>query len=152
MCFDTHTKENNCKYGEEGSPWLKLSFIPCGELKKPSAKNLGRHSACCSVLKATPKGPRPKQGLLNRQKGFIKQQQITNFPPAVSKSSTSPAAPQDTKGERCASPSAKPVLQNNPTTLGKAAAAKAEANTAEASAQHLERRASASRHPNDYFE
>lgn len=62
LCFDTHA-ESNCKCGEEGFPQLKLSFIPCGELKKLSTvKNMGRHD-----------GPRPKQGVLNRQKGFIEQ-------------------------------------------------------------------------------
>lgn len=38
LCFDTHA-ESNCQCGEEGSPQLKLSFIPCGELKTLSVEH-----------------------------------------------------------------------------------------------------------------
>lgn len=80
--FDTHT-ESNCKRGEEGSPQLKLSFIPCGELK--------------TLREEHGQAPRPKaQTRGTKQAERIYKAAIENIVPFQ----RAPAEPQDTERER----------------------------------------------------
>lgn len=126
LCFDTHMG-SSCENGE-----LKLSFIPCGELKKPLSEEHGQARRPKAQTRGTKQAERIYKAAIDN---------IAPFQRAL-------AAPQDTERERHHHQQNVCWKKNKKPPLGESAAAGGEANPA----QHLEGRASAERHLDTYLE